>query len=220
MEEKLTASPREKTGKEYAKKLRNQGKIPAILYGHRFQPLPICIEEKSFRTLLRKEKGLHGLLQLEVEGVEDGKHTVVVKEVQKDPIKDIILHVDFQKIRLDEEITAEVPLRFVGEPVGVKAGGILQHFLYEISVQCLPVDLPEEITVDVSHLDVRDNLRVEDLPEVKGIKYLNKPEEVVAAVAPKKVKEAAVAVEGEEAEEEAAAAPAGAEEGGGEEGTS
>lgn len=220
MEEKLTASPREKTGKEYAKKLRNQGKIPAILYGHRFQPLPICIEEKSFRTLLRKEKGLHGLLQLEVEGMEDGKHTVVVKEVQKDPVKDIILHVDFQKIRLDEEITAEVPLRFVGEPVGVKAGGILQHFLYEISVQCLPVDLPEEITVDVSHLDVRDNLRVEDLPEVKGIKYLNKPEEVVAAVAPKKVKEAAVAAEGEEAEEEAAAAPAGAEEGGGEEGTS
>lgn len=154
---------------------------------------------------LRRERGLHGLLRLRIEGAEDGEHTVVVKEVQRDPIKDHILHVDLQKIHADEELQAVVNLRFVGEPVGVRAGGILNHYLYQVHVQCLPKDLPEYIEVDVSNLNLKQNLRISDLPKLEGVRYLNKPEEIVAAVTPKRVREAARAVRVlfEEAEEEA-----------------
>ncbi|RJP33607.1 MAG: 50S ribosomal protein L25/general stress protein Ctc [Actinobacteria bacterium] len=206
MQTELVAAPREETGKEAAKKMRHDGRIPAVLYGHGFDTRLLSLDEKDFKTLLRH--GLHGLLNLKVEGAKEGAHTVVVKEVQRDPIKDYILHVDFQKIRGDEELNADVSLQFVGEPVGIKAGGILQHNLYEITVQCLPKDLPEYIEVDISALDIKDNLRVSDLVSIEGVKYLNNPEEIVAAVAPKRVKEevkeAEELFEGEVPEEEAA----------------
>jgi large subunit ribosomal protein L25 len=190
MPAQLWAETREETGKESAKKFRRQGKIPSVLYGHGFQPIPISLEDRAFKALLRHEKGLHGLVELNIAGREDGKHTVVVKEIQRHPLKDEILHVDFQKIRSDEELTAEVPLQFSGEAAGVKAGGIMQHYIYELTVQCLPLDLPEVIEVDVSGLQLKENLRVQDLPKIKGVRYLNNPEEIVAAVTPKRVREA------------------------------
>ncbi len=207
MQMELTAVPRSDKGKQAAKRLRRSGLIPAVLYGHRFDPVLLALEERSFLAALRRERGLHGLLRLRIEGAEDGEHTVVVKEVQRDPIKDHILHVDLQKIHADEELQALVHLRFVGEPVGVRAGGILNHYLYQVHVQCLPKDLPDYIEVDVSHLNLKENLRISDLPKLEGVKYLNKPEEIVAAVTPKRVREAARAVRVlfEETEEEAAA---------------
>jgi len=194
MQTELIAVPREETGKEAAKRMRHEGRIPAVLYGHGFDTRLLSLDERTFKTLLRH--GLHGLLNLKVEGAKGDAHTVVVKEIQRDPIKDHILHVDFQKIRGDEELHAEVALQFVGEPAGVKAGGILQHNLYEVSVQCLPKDLPEFIEVDISGLELKENLRVSDLVTIEGVKYTNSPEEIVAAVAPKRVKEE-VAVEEE-----------------------
>ncbi len=207
MQTVLNAVPRSHKGKQAAKRLRREGLIPAILYGHKFDPVLLALEEKSFLAALRREKGLHGLLSLKVAGDRDG-HTVVVKEVQRDPLKDHVLHVDLQRIHADEELHAVVSLHFKGEPVGVKAGGILQHYLYEVNVQCLPKDLPEYIPVDVSHLDLKENLRISDLPLLDGVKYINKPEEIVAAVTPKRVREVAKVVTElyeEEAEEEAAA---------------
>lgn len=205
MQTELIATTRTEKGKQAAKRLRRSGLIPAVLYGHRFQPVLLALQERTFLAAMRRKRGLHGLVKLKVEGAEDGEHTVVVKEVQRDPIKDHILHVDLQKIHADEELQAAVSLRFTGEPVGVKAGGILNHYLYEVHVQCLPKDLPEYIEVDVSRLNLKENLRVADLPKLEGIKYLNKPEEIVAAVTPKRVREAARAVQVlfEETEEEA-----------------
>lgn len=187
--------------------------IPGVLYGHGFETLPLAIEERAFKALLRQEKGLHGLLVLKVEGVKDGKHTVLVKEMQRHPLRDDILHVDFQKTRSDEELTAEVSLNFTGEPVGVKAGGILQHYLYEVSVQCLPKDLPEVIEVDIAHLELKENLRISDLPSFEGVRYLNSPEEIVAAVTPKRIREELEAVVEEEVEEEGVAEEEAATEG-------
>ncbi len=219
MQTELVAVTRTEKGKQAAKKLRRSGLIPAVLYGHRFEPLHLALREKTFLAALRRERGLHGLVKLKVEGAEDGEHTVLVKEVQRDPLKDHILHVDLQKVHDHEEIQATVSLHFTGEAVGVKAGGILNHYLYEVRVQCLPKDLPDFIEVDVSHLNLKESLRVADLPRLEGIKYLNKPEEVVAAVTPKRVREAARAVRAlfEAAPEEAApegeaAAGEGAEE--------
>jgi large subunit ribosomal protein L25 len=215
MQTELVAAPRDATGKEAVKKMRHEGRIPAVLYGHGFESMPISLDEKSLKTLLRQEKGLRGLLSLKVEGKKETSHTVMVKEMQRHPIKDHILHVDFQKIRSGEELSGEVALQFVGEPVGIKAGGILQHFLYSISVQCLPEDLPESIEIDISGLDIKDNIRVSDLAAIEGVKFTNNPDEIVVAVAPKRVKEEIKEEEEflEEGvpEEGAEAAPAGEE---------
>lgn len=189
MQAKLVAATREDKGKRAAKRMRREGRIPAVLYGHDFEPVTLALDERSFKALLRQGKGLHGLLDLKIEGGKGGEHAVVIKEVQRHPFKDHILHVDFQKIRSGEMLHAEVSLNFIGEPVGVKAGGILQHYLYEVSVQCLPADLPEYFDVDITHLDLKDNLRVSDLPRIEGVKYLNSPEEIVTAVTPKRVRE-------------------------------
>jgi len=188
MQAELVAVPREEKGKEAVKKMRHAGRIPAVLYGHGFDTILISLDEKSFKSLMRHE-GLHGLLNLKVEGGKGGAHTVVVKELQRDPIKDHILHIDFQKIRGDEELQTEVALTFTGEPTGVKAGGILQHFLYSVTVACLPKDLPDSIEVDISNLDLKENLRINDMPQIEGVRYVNNPEEIVAAVAPKRVRE-------------------------------
>ncbi|OFW57734.1 MAG: hypothetical protein A2W01_02620 [Candidatus Solincola sediminis] len=203
MQAQLSAESRENTGKESAKKMRREGKIPCVLYGHGFQTLLISLDTKAFKTLMRHQHGLHGLFDLTIAGNKDGKHTVVVKEIQRHPIKDEILHIDFQKIRSDESLTADVAVHFVGEPVGVKAGGTMQHYIYDVNVQCLPKDLPDFIEVDVSGLDVKENLRIQDLPVIEGVRYLNNPDEIVAGVAPKRVKEEVPGV-GEEGFEEAA----------------
>jgi large subunit ribosomal protein L25 len=202
MPKELVVEPREEKGKQAVKRLRASGKIPAILYGHTFDSLPLTIDERSLRSILRSEGGLHGLFELKIEGVEDGEHTVVFKEVQLDPIKDHVLHVDFQKIRKGEELTADVSLHFTGDPVGVKAGGILQHYLREVTVQCLPKDLPDFIEVDISHLDIKDNLRISNLIVLEGVKYVNSPEEIVAAVTPKRVRDVASLIAEEELTEE------------------
>ena len=224
MDVELIAAPRREKGKEAVKKIKRHGRIPAVIYGHAFEPLPVSLDERSFRALMRRERGLHGLLSLKLEGADEGEHMVVVKEVQRHPIKDHILHVDFQRIRSDEKLHAVVSLRFEGEPVGVKAGGILQHYLYEVTVECYPKDLPEEITVDVSGLNLKENLRVSQLPRLEGVGYVNNPEEIVAAVTPKRVREAVRVVqelfevpaeeapEGEEAAGEAEAPEASTEE--------
>ncbi len=175
MQAELVAAPRVEKGKEAAKKMRHEGRIPAVLYGHGFDSILISLDERSFKSLLRHEKGLHGLLAMKVEGDDGEAHTVVVKELQRDPIKDHILHVDFQKIRSDEELHAEVSLQFVGEPVGVKAGGIMQHYLYGVTVACLPQDLPEFIEVDVSGLNLKENLRVQRPFPHRGGKVCQQP---------------------------------------------
>jgi large subunit ribosomal protein L25 len=206
MQVKLSAAPREVKGKERVRKLRGEGRIPAVLYGHEFEPQLLSLDHHEFVSLLRRRGGLHGLLNLKVEGVKDGEHTVVIKEVQKHPIKDIVLHVDFQRVKETEKIHAEVPLRYSGEPAGVKLGGLLQHSLYEVRVEALPRDLPEHIDLDISGLKLGQSLRVADLPELPGVHYLNNPDETVVMVIARRVK--AHLIEGEEEGEEAAAGEA------------
>jgi|YNPBryantNP2012_1023418.scaffolds.fasta_scaffold04777_2 large subunit ribosomal protein L25 len=210
MQVKLKAEPRTEKGKERARKLRREGRIPAVLYGHEFEPQLLSLDGHEFTSLLRRRGGLHGLLELEVEGAKEGRHTVVIKEVQKHPIKDNILHVDFQRVKETEKIHADVPLRYVGEPAGVKLGGLLQHFLYEVRVEALPRDLPEFIELDISGLKLGQTLKVSDLPQMPGVHYLNSPDENVVMVIARRVKTHLIEVEEEEAAEGGAEAAAGA----------
>ncbi|SMB89464.1 LSU ribosomal protein L25P [Thermanaeromonas toyohensis ToBE] len=199
----LTVQPRQKTGKGPARRLRQQGLLPAILYGRDAGNLPIMIKLKELQRVLERE-GERALVKVHLE--KDGarqEYMALLREVQRDPIRGDLLHVDLYQVPAGEKITVTVPVVLEGEPRGVKAGGILQHGLSELEIECLPADLPEAIVVDVSGLDVGDHLTVADIKPPKGVKILSEPEGLIATV---------VELEkGEEAEaEEEGGAPEGA----------
>lgn len=198
--EKLSAVPRQATGKGAVRKLREKGRVPAILYGKGIEgdALPLEIDTKEFTRLIDRA-GVNVLIDLDV--ADRGKYTVMVKEVQRDVVKGDVLHVDFQRVSLTEEITATVPVELEGTPAGVAQGGILQFTARELEVRCLPTDLPESIKVDVSDLRIGQSLLVKDIEVSDAVTILTEPEEVVATVvAPTQDEEAEE--EAKEAEEE------------------
>ncbi len=204
MQTTVTAALREGKGKEAARRIRKESGIPAVLYGHELEPVLIRLDGHELMALIRRKQGIHGLIDLQIEGKKGGKHTVVVKEIQRHPTKDTILHVDFQRVRETEKLQTEVPVLYHGEPAGVKAGGLLQHYLYDVKVETLPKDLPERIDLDIKDLELGQSMKVSDLPELPGVTYLNSPEEIMVSVTARRVK--VDVAELEEEEEEAAAA--------------
>jgi large subunit ribosomal protein L25 len=200
----LDAILREERGKEKNKKLRDQGFIPAIVYRKGEEATSLKIDKKDFLKALHTEAGENVVIKLRVDGVKNRKErTVVVKEVQKDPIKDHLLHVDFQEISLTETLKVKVPITAKGEAIGVKQdGGVLQHVLWELDLECLPTNIPEKIEIDISSLKIGDAIHISEIKLPEGIKILNEPEGVVFSVEhPKKVEEV-IAVPAEGAVEE------------------
>ncbi len=208
MPNELNARTREGKGKEFAKKMRAAGKIPAVLYGHGFDPLMLELDAREVAAIMRSEGGMHGLMDLKVEDGKEKDHLVMVKGLQRHPTKPLVIHIDFQKIKRGEKVHTEVPLVFSGEPKGVKLGGILQHNLYEVRVECESTDLPERIEVNIAALGIGDNLRVSDLPALPGVEYLTAAEDMLVSVIAKRGLTAAE----EEAEAEAEAAKEAARE--------
>jgi large subunit ribosomal protein L25 len=205
MEQKLVAEKRDGTGKGAARKLRAAGRVPAILYGHGMEPLALSVDSRELFHLLHTGAGANVLVDLVVDGTE---HLALPREVQRDHIKGRFVHIDFLAVRRDEKINVTVPLRVVGESPGVKAGGVLEHHLWELNVECLATDVPEAIEVDVSELEIGSGVRVGDLKAPSGVTILTNPEDSVVAVtqpqmAVEEEEEEAEAVEGEAAEEEA-----------------
>lgn len=195
----LSAKPRTTTGTRVAGRLRREGCVPGVLYGKAVKATPIVVSRHDLIKFLHARAGEHGLATLRLE--QDGKSTerpVLIKAVQHDPVLGAILHVDFQTIVLTEQIRIKVPLALRGEPVGVKQeGGVLEHFLREIEVECLPTQIPNQIEYDISALKIGDTIHVRDLAVPPGARITTDPESVIASVlAPKeeKVEEAAAAV--------------------------
>jgi large subunit ribosomal protein L25 len=212
MEQKLVAEKRDASGKGVARKLRAAGRVPAILYGHGMDPLALSVDSRELFHLFHTGAGANVLVDLVV---DDAEHLAMPREVQRDHIKGRFIHVDFLVVRRDEQIEIDVPVRVVGESPGVKAGGVLEHHLWDIHVECLPTNVPEAIEVDVSGLEIGDSLRVADLTAPEGVTILTNPDEsVIAAVQPQMAiepeeeEEAAEGVEGEAAEEEGEGATA------------
>ncbi|WP_027717171.1 50S ribosomal protein L25/general stress protein Ctc [Desulfovirgula thermocuniculi] len=202
MEAVLVAQVRAGRGKGYRNRLAAQGKIPAVVYGKAVGSLPVEISLRELRKLLGGEVTRSKVLDLKIAG--DGwerQEKVLIKEMQHDPLTGRLIHVDFHQISLTEEVTTTVPVELVGEPVGIKKGGILQHQLREVEISCLPTAIPEAITVDVSGLDVGDTIFVRDLVVPEGVKVLADPDEVVATVVEAEAEEVAE----EEGKEEGAA---------------
>lgn len=218
MELKLEAEKRDESGKGAARKLRARGRVPAVLYGHGVGPVSVSVGAKDLYRVLHGSAGTNVLVNLTVDGAE---HLALPREIQRDHVRGRYVHVDFLAVRRDETVTVSVPVRVVGESPGVKVGGVVEHHLWELQVECLPGDVPDGIDADVSELQVGDSLRVSDVVAPEGVTVLTPPEEsLLSVVVPqvRVVEEVAEVAEGEEeapAEgEEAPAEEAGTEEGG------
>jgi len=201
---KLTVTAREHTGSRESRRLRGRGLVPGVLYG-RGEPVAICIEERELRRALTGPAGLHSILDVQIDGT-GRSHASILKEYQVDKVRGYVTHVDLHEVRLDQAIHASVAVHLVGgeDAPGVREGGVLSQPLRELSVEALPLEVPEHIDLDVSHMGVGDTLRVADVHVPDGVKLLDDAETVLATVtAPTRAVEPEV--EEEAAEEEAAA---------------
>ncbi len=224
---KVEAHKRTETGKSAARKLRREGLIPGVVYGLDRPPQSLTIRREVVERLQRLGRSV--LVELYLDGEAPGEDVAaIVKEVQRHPVTWAPLAIDLQWVSLRQAVEVPVPLVTVGEPEGVKVGGILEQLLHEVTVRCLPTNIPEEIQVDVSGLQIGDSLHVSDLQPPEGVEILEEPETAVVHIAAPRIieeeEEAAEAAEevaeelaeGEEAAEEKAEEKAeeGGEEGG------
>jgi large subunit ribosomal protein L25 len=211
----LTVQKREGTGKGPNRRLRQNGDVPAIVYGPETQPIAVRV---NFRTLYRLMHGtpLNTLINLDIEGEGGPARKVIIRELQKDPVSGDLVHIDFHSVAMDKPITVTVPVNLVGLPLGVKTfGGIVEHIQRDVTISCLPAHIPEEVTLDISELNIGESLHVSNL-KIENATILDEgTRTLVTVVAPTVVKsaaeEAAAAAEGEAAEGEAAEGEAGAE---------
>jgi large subunit ribosomal protein L25 len=219
---KLIVKTREQLGSRETRRLRRQGIIPGVLYGSG-DPVAVSIEERELRRALTGAAGLHSILDVEIDGT--GKaHASILKEYQVDKVRGGVTHVDLQEVRLDRAITASVSVHLIGgdNAPGVKEGGVLSQPLREIQVEALPLEVPEHIDLDVSHMMTGDTLRIGDIVVQEGVTFLDDPETVVATVtAPtREIEPEEVPAEEGEGEEGAEGAAEGEEPEGGAEGES
>lgn len=195
----VTAEKRTALGKGAARRLRRQGFIPGVLYGRKCGNIPVAIGEKEFRKM---EVGTGKVFKVAIKGEKE--HSVIIRETQRDPVSRQLIHVDLLEVSMDEPIEVIVPIRIEGEAKGEKEGGVIQYGLRELEIECLPKDIPEAITVDVSDLAIGDSIKVGDIVPPPGVTILTEPDHLVVSVIAAQVAEVAE----EEGEEEAAQEPA------------
>jgi large subunit ribosomal protein L25 len=174
----IEAELRTETGKGAARRIRRSGLIPGVVYGRGNEPRSIKVDPLDIEKLLQS----NAIFDLTFVGEDGEESTVIIKDYQKDVIKQNLLHVDFQFISMDEKITVSVPMRLEGEAVGVHDGGVLQQLLREIDIDVLPSEIPEEITIDISELEVGESLSVADLELPEAIDLVTDSDEVIVTV--------------------------------------
>lgn len=222
MEIKLKAEKRSETGKGPARRMRVAGEVPAVLYGTGVDPSPIKVKKEELSELLHGKGGVHTLIDLVVvDGKEKENHLVMIKEIQRHPLKEMLLHVDFMQVARDEKVTTKVAVAVNGEEEspGLKAGGTVQHNLWEVEVECLPAEMPDHLYIDISHLQIGEHMTVADLTAPPGVTILTEPGDMVLTILPPRLAEEVVeAVPAEElaaglaeGEPEEAAQPGGEE---------
>ena len=217
---RLNVRARERLGSAESRRLRKTGFVPGVLYGHGGEARAFAVAERELRRVLAGAHGLHTILDITVDG-DGAPRSSIVKDYQLDPLRSSVSHLDLQEVRLDEAIQTQVIVELVGEPAGVKAGGVLSQVTREINVEALPLNVPDRLELDVSALAIGDSARLADVPPREGVTYLDDPDEtVIATVTPPtrvempedivdEAEDAAAGVpEGEEASEKASEQPA------------
>lgn len=193
---KLEAKPRQAEGSRAAKRLRRDGKLPGIVYGHQQDPEPVVIDAHELGLLL--EHGAH-LVELQIGGKNQ---PALIKEVQFAYLGTEPVHVDFVRVARDERVTVKVPLEYKGTPVGVNEGGLLEHDMVDLEIECLATEIPDSIRVMLTDLHVGQALHVKELELPANVKAISPPEAIVCSVRAKKAEvEAVPAAEGEAAAE-------------------
>jgi large subunit ribosomal protein L25 len=191
---------RKPSGKGGARTLRRTGNIPAIFYGPETEPIPIQVAKSTLEKTLKKQTSENILYQLTIKGNDqETVKTVMLKELQKNPVDREILHLDFYEVSLFKEIDVTVGLKFIGKANGVEKGGILQEISRDLEIRCLPTKIPNHIEVDVTALDIGDSIHVGDIKPPEGIRILSEAHLTLVSVVPP--------MEEKPATEETAAAP-------------
>ncbi|MCP5110576.1 MAG: 50S ribosomal protein L25 [bacterium] len=191
----IVAEPRAERGKNEARRLRAGGRIPAVVYGAGKDATAVSVDPKEIDKILYSSTGHNTIFNVEVDGLDTSPAMIV--DWQHDPVKDNLLHIDLERIDLTRKLTAKVPVHLEGEAVGVKTqGGLMEVITREIEIECLPGDIPEHFTVDVSELMIGDNLRASVVSIGEGIELKSNPNTVLCHVVELRAAE-------EEAEEEA-----------------
>lgn len=196
----VEAIERSEFGKNASRRLRVRGMIPGVVYGHGSGTVNIAVDPKRLLEILTSETGRNSIFKLQVAGRADD---VLVREYQLHPLKGTLIHADFQRIAMDEVMEFDVPVEMVGNAPGVKAGGVLDLVLRELTLECMPGDVPDHIQVDVSAMEIGDAVRVSDLKvDSSKIKVLDDPHLVVLTLVPPRVEEEPVAAAEQPAEPE------------------
>lgn len=201
----LNVSKRVRMGKSGARAIRKEGNVPAILYGKGEEPLALVINPGELKEALSTEAGENTLLEIVVKNDSaEIKKLSLLREIQYDYITSKPIHFDFQTLDVSKKITVDVPVVITGRAKGVKEGGILEEILREISVECLPSDIPNSFEVDVSELEIGDSIHVNTLETTEGVSIMHEDEDTIVTVQAPRVEETPVEeeeVEGEEGEE-------------------
>ncbi|PIU42266.1 MAG: 50S ribosomal protein L25 [Candidatus Omnitrophica bacterium CG07_land_8_20_14_0_80_42_15] len=200
----LDGKIREELGKNAVGRLRKEGFIPAVVYKGGGKAAAIKVGKKDLFKTLHTKAGENVIITLRIAKdkakSKADERTAIIKEIQIDPVKDEIIHVDFNEISLTERLKVKVPVTDKGEAIGVKRdSGVLEHILWEVEIECLPTQIPEKLEVDVSNLEIGKDIFVKDIPALEGVKILADPEAIVFSVKPPRaevvVEEAAPAAE-------------------------
>jgi len=178
----LEVSGRDGTGKSAVRKLRQQGKVPGVVYGGHRDPVAIIVDRKAITDLIQKsEHGVRSVFLLKMAGTDQQRHAMI-KDIQIDPINRKMMHVDFIRVVMDEVVRVSVPVVITGSPIGVREGGLLDFQVRELHVECLPKAIPDKVEIDISELGIHHYFRISDLPLPEGVKVLDDPNRVVVGV--------------------------------------
>jgi large subunit ribosomal protein L25 len=194
----LSAVKRTRLGTASARRLRREGKIPAVVYGHT-EPVGVAVDAHEFSSKFRTVSE-STIIKLQIDG---DSHDVLIRDFQRDVVSGGVVHVDFYEVEGGKLLRTNVSVHLTGTAVGVREGGLLESFVHEVEIECLPADLPEGLQVDVAELSIGHSVHVRDLALPSGVKVLNSPDQVICTVVHKRAEERPVAA----AEVEEGAAP-------------
>ncbi len=214
-EQSIAVEIRNETGKGVGRRLRSEGRVPAVLYGHGKASVSLTVDAGALEHLLKtSDAGLNTLIDLDGAAEVKGR-VVLVKELQRHPVARTLVHADFFEIDTKEQIHVSVPIRLIGSAAGVKLGGIMEHTMRDIELACLPTAIPDSIEVDISEFEIGDVLHVSDLSLPDGVELVVDPALPVAHVALPKIEEVEAVEEAEVVGEDGddAEAPAGGDDG-------
>jgi large subunit ribosomal protein L25 len=188
---KLKAEKRTVVGRNAIKKIKAQGLVPGVIYGSQAEPMPLQVEARALTNVLAHALSEHVLVELEIaDGSQSTNRLALIQEVQHHPLRRALLHVDFHAVSATEKITSEVPIEAVGDALGVRTfGGLLEHSLRTLEVECFPQDLPEIVRIDVTNLNIGESLHVRDIPLPSGVESLTDADLTVVSVVASRVGE-------------------------------